>query len=61
MKQTPLQKLVEWVDKMNNSIFALQSSEIELKMLQQFKTKIQSLLPYEQEWATDCHIEIMNK
>ncbi len=35
--------LIDWIDNISNSIFALQASQIELKMLEQFKNKVQSL------------------
>jgi hypothetical protein len=35
--------LIDWIDNISNSIFALQASQIELKMLEQFKKKVQSL------------------
>ncbi len=35
--------LIDWIDNISNSIFAFQASEIELKMLEQFKSKVQSL------------------
>ena len=39
----PLQILIDWVEDMENSIFALSAPENELKMLSQFKDKINSL------------------
>ena len=35
--------LIDWIDNISNSIFALQASQIELKMLEQFKNKVKSL------------------
>ena len=53
--QTPLEVLIKWVDDINNSVFALSSSAIELKMLRQFKTKCQSLLLAERQIIIDAH------
>jgi len=53
--QTSLEVLIKWVDDMNNSVFALSASEVELKMLQQFKAKCQSLLLAERRIIIDAH------
>jgi len=48
---TPIKSLIEWIDEINNSIFALQSSELELKMLAQFRAKLVEKLPIEKDFA----------
>ena len=49
--KTPINSLIKWIDDMQNSIFALNSSEMELKMLAQFKDKLTETLPLEEEFA----------
>lgn len=44
--KTPILQLIEWIDKTNNS----QSSELELKMLAQFRAKLVEKLPLEEEF-----------
>ena len=50
MQQTPIQELIEWIKQIDNSVFALSASAVELKMLGSFKTKLASLLPTEQQY-----------
>lgn len=52
---TPIKSLIEWIDEINNSIFALQASEIEIKMLAQFKAKLVEKLPIEEVFAVKCY------
>ena len=51
MQQTPIQELIEWIKQIDNSVFALSASAVELKMLGSFKTKLASLLPTEQQYV----------
>ena len=50
MQQTPIQELIEWIKQIDNSVFALSASAVELKMLGSFKTKLASLLTTEQQY-----------
>jgi hypothetical protein len=55
MKQkTAIRQAIDWVNEIENSVFALQASEIELKMLKQFKTKLQSLEPVNEQHIKDA-------
>jgi len=49
--KTPINSLITWVEDMENSVFALQASEIELKMLGQFKKKLKDTLKTEEEFG----------
>jgi hypothetical protein len=49
--------LIDWIDNISNSIFAFQSTEIELKMLEQFKNKVQSLQQPKIPIGFECEIE----
>ena len=49
--------LIDWIDNISNSIFALQASQIELKMLEQFKNKVQSLQQTKIPIEFECDIK----
>jgi len=49
--------LIDWIDNISNSIFAFQASEIELKMLEQFKNKVQSLQQPKMPVGFECEVE----
>jgi hypothetical protein len=49
--------LIDWIDNISNSIFALQASQIELKMLEQFKNKVQSLQQTKIPIGFECEIK----
>jgi hypothetical protein len=49
--------LIDWIDNIPNSIFALQASQIELKMLEQFKNKVQSLQQTKIPIEFECDIK----
>ena len=49
--------LIDWIDNISNSIFAFQSTEIELKMLEQFKNKVQSLQQTKIPIEFECDIK----
>ena len=53
--KTPIQELVDWILECENSIFAISATEIELKMLSQFKDKLKSQLQKEKAFAFDCY------
>jgi hypothetical protein len=49
--------LIDWIDNISNSIFAFQSTEIELKMLEQFKNKVQSFQQTKIPIEFECDIK----
>lgn len=49
--------LIDWIDNISNSIFAFQANEIELKMLEQFKNKVQSLQQPKIPIGFECEIK----
>jgi hypothetical protein len=55
--KTALQQLIEWIDTIDNSVFALSASKVELAMLKQFKTKCQSPLSTERQQIIDAFDE----
>ena len=54
--KTPINSIINWIDEINNSIFALQASEIELKLLAQFKAKLIEKLPLEKDFVNKTDI-----
>lgn len=48
-------EIFDWVNEIDNSIFALSASPIELKMLGSFKTKIASLIQKEKQQLIDAY------
>lgn len=44
-----MQKLIEWLNEIDNSIFALSAPDNELRMLRDFKSKATELLTKERE------------
>jgi len=59
-------EVIEWIEQCENSIFAISSTALELKMLADFKKKIKSLLPKEEEvdWSKaslDAKLEYASK
>jgi len=63
IKRAFAMEVIEWIEQCENSIFALSSTALELKMLADFKKKIQSLLPKEEEvdWSKASHSELITE
>lgn len=59
-KQTTLERLISKIEEINNSIFALSSSELELKMLIDFRTMLVNELDNERQELLDQYIEGYN-
>jgi len=59
IKRAFAMEVIEWIKECKNSVFALSASELELKMLQGFQRKTESLLPKEEEvdWSNASELD----
>jgi len=53
--KTPIQELIDWIDKINASIYALSASDSELNMMANFKIKLMKMKQKEKAFAFDCY------
>ncbi len=54
MDITAMQEMINWIEEMENSIFGLSATPLELRMLSQFKQKCKQLLKTEKEQLVDA-------
>lgn len=54
MSNTPMQELINWINEIDNSVFAMTAPQNELQMLHNFKNKCKSLLENERSVIIDA-------